>query len=192
MDKIAGKNAASAEFDDLLSGLPQAEHDYILQDVPRWKEIKGIDEDIQKVAFDFVFRLPEFCSLLKYRIRGLQQKNILEAWIDFFNKYDLKSQTNLWLSTKTIGPGIYIQHGFSTKVFAERIGKNFWINQNCTVGDHNGKPSIGDNVQVRTNAVVFGAITIGNNVKIGAGSVVNFDVPDDCTVVPQRMRIIQK
>lgn len=42
------------------------------------------------------------------------------------------------------------------------------------------------------NAVVFGGICIGNNVKIGAGCIVNKSVPDNCTVVGNPARIIKK
>ena len=43
-----------------------------------------------------------------------------------------------------------------------------------------------------SNAIVLGSITIGNNVKIGAGSVVLADVPDNCTVVGVPGRIVVK
>ncbi len=42
------------------------------------------------------------------------------------------------------------------------------------------------------NASVLGNITIGNNVRIGAGSVVLKDVPDDCTVVGVPGKIVRK
>ena len=41
------------------------------------------------------------------------------------------------------------------------------------------------------NALVFGGIRIGNNVTVGAGSVVTKDVPDNCVVVGNPARIIQ-
>ena len=40
-----------------------------------------------------------------------------------------------------------------------------------------------DNVVVGAGAKILGNITIGNNVKVGANSVVLKDVPDNCTVV---------
>lgn len=45
-------------------------------------------------------------------------------------------------------------------------------------------PTIGDRVLIGTNATLLGPITVGNDVKIGAESVVIMhDIPDDCTVV---------
>ena len=51
-------------------------------------------------------------------------------------------------------------------------------------------PILRDNVTVYANAVIIGGITIGNNAKIGAGSVVINDVPDNATVVGNPARII--
>lgn len=100
--------------------------------------------------------------------------------------------------TGKIGGGVNVVHGYSTIVYANEIGKNFTVYQNVTIGvgkkDENGvdAPIIKDNVTIFTGAVVFGAITIGNNVNIGAGAVVNKDVPDNCTVVGNPMRIIRR
>lgn len=54
------------------------------------------------------------------------------------------------------------------------------------------KPIIGENVWICTNAVVFGPITIGDNVTIGAGSIVNKSVPDNCVVVGNPARIVKR
>lgn len=45
---------------------------------------------------------------------------------------------------------------------------------------------------VGANAVIIGPITIGNNVKIGAGAIVVEDVPDNCTVVCEKAHIIRR
>lgn len=41
-------------------------------------------------------------------------------------------------------------------------------------------------------AVIVGLITIGDNVKIGAGTVVVDDIPDNCTVIDVKSRVIEK
>lgn len=76
-----------------------------------------------------------------------------------------------------------IQHGFSTIISAQRIGKNAHIYQQVTIG-YNGEkcPVIGDDVQVCCGAKVIGGITIGNNVTIGAQALVVKDVVDNCVV----------
>ena len=52
-------------------------------------------------------------------------------------------------------------------------------------------PIIGDNVWICPNCVVFGGINIGNNVVIGAGTILNKSVPDNCTVVGNPVRIVK-
>lgn len=73
------------------------------------------------------------------------------------------------------------------------IGKNCLIVKNVTIGRNFGDlkgPVIGDDVYIGTGSVVFGEVRVGNNVIIGANSVTNKDVRDNCTVVGNPMRII--
>lgn len=54
-----------------------------------------------------------------------------------------------------------------------------------------GAPVIGDNVHIHKGAIVFGGITIGNNVEIGANAVVNKPVPDNAVVAGVPARILR-
>ena len=75
---------------------------------------------------------------------------------------------------------------------AVSIGRNCTIVQMVTIGwNKDGAPQIGDNVMIGAGAILVGNIRIGNNVKIGAGAIVVEDVPDDCTVVGQKAKVIQ-
>ena len=56
----------------------------------------------------------------------------------------------------------------------------------------NGRPTIGNHVSVYTGASIFGGIHIGDNVVIGAGTVVMKDVPSGCTVVGNPARIVKR
>lgn len=109
-------------------------------------------------------------------------------------KFLLKEERTLRIYTPSLGGGIYIQHGTSTIINARSVGKNFFVNQNVTIGwrDESGNPTIGDNVRIGTGAVVLGPITIGDNVNIAAGAVVVKNVPANCTVVPAKSYICKK
>lgn len=52
-------------------------------------------------------------------------------------------------------------------------------------------PSVGNNVLIGAGAILLGNITIGNDCKIGANSVVLESVPDDCTAVGAPAKIIK-
>ena len=69
--------------------------------------------------------------------------------------------------------------------------------QNTVIGNkyQNGKyvkPYLESNIFVGANAVIIGDVHIGNNVKIGAGSVVTKSIPDNCVVVGNPAKIIYK
>lgn len=99
-----------------------------------------------------------------------------------------------------IAGGFVIYHGVGDVIVCNKAGRNFNVYQNVTIGRNpktkSGEgvdtPSFGDNVSVYANSVVIGNISIGDNVSIGAGAVVTKSVPDNCTVVGNPMRIIDK
>ena len=89
----------------------------------------------------------------------------------------------------TIGRRLFIDHGMGIVIGETcEIGDDVTLYQGVTLGGtgkEKGKrhPTIGNNVLVASGAKVLGSITIGENSKIGAGSVVLMDVPSDSTVV---------
>ena len=96
-----------------------------------------------------------------------------------------------------IGRRFFIDHG-SGVVIGEttEIGDDVLLYQGVTLGgtgNEKGKrhPTLGNHVVVGTGAKVLGGIRIGNNVKIGAGSVVVHPVPDNSTVVGIPGRVVR-
>ena len=88
-----------------------------------------------------------------------------------------------------IGRGFFIDHGMGVVIGeTTQVGENVTLYQGVTLGGtgkERGKrhPTIGSNVLISVGAKVLGAIIIGDNVKIGAGSVVLRTVPPNSTVV---------
>ena len=87
-----------------------------------------------------------------------------------------------------IGRRFFIDHAMGVIIGETTIiGDDCVLYQNVTVGGtgkESGKrhPTLGNNVMVGVGAAVLGSITIGDNSKIGGGSVVVKDVPPNCTV----------
>ena len=88
-----------------------------------------------------------------------------------------------------IGRRFFIDHGMGVVIGETcEIGDNVTVFQGVTLGGtgkENGKrhPTVKDNALIATGAKVLGSITIGENSKVGAGSVVLKDVPPNSTVV---------
>lgn len=95
-----------------------------------------------------------------------------------------------------IGPGIFFPHTSGTVIGASKIGRNVTIFQGVTLGakqidmsfDVALRPELGDFVVVGAGAKVLGGISLGDNVKVGANSVLLQSVPANATVagVPAR------
>jgi serine O-acetyltransferase len=89
----------------------------------------------------------------------------------------------------TIGKRCFIDHGMAIIIGeTTEIGDDVTIYQGVTLGGtgkDTGKrhPTIGNRVVISSGAKVLGPFKVGDDVKIGAGSVVLKEVPDGCTVV---------
>jgi serine O-acetyltransferase len=98
----------------------------------------------------------------------------------------------------TIGQGVFIDHGMGVVIGETAvIGNRCLLYQGVTLGGTgkvHGKrhPTLQENVVVGAGAKVLGAITVGANTRIGAGSVVVRNVAADCTVVGIPGRVIHQ
>lgn len=88
-----------------------------------------------------------------------------------------------------IGRRLFIDHGMGVVIGETcEVGDNVTLFQGVTLGGtgkEKGKrhPTVKDNAMIATGAKVLGSITIGDSVKVGAGSVVLEDIPPRSTVV---------
>lgn len=89
----------------------------------------------------------------------------------------------------TIGEGFVIDHGAGVVIGeTAEVGDNVTIYQGVTLGGtgkETGKrhPTVGDNVVIGAHSQLLGSINVGENVKVGSGSVVIHDAPPNSTVV---------
>jgi len=101
--------------------------------------------------------------------------------------YWIQTLYNTQISHGTrIGGGLYIPHTGGIVINpAAKIGERCYLAHNVTIGkvhagEKAGVPEIGDDVFLGVGSVILGNIRIGNNVAIGANSVVVSDIPDNC------------
>lgn len=145
-----------------------------------------------------VFLYPSFKAILHYRVAHklyLKKHYFLARWIS--QKAVRKTGIEIHPGA-TIGKGLFIDHG-SGVIIGEtaELGDNVTLYQGVTLGGtgkEKGKrhPTLEDNVMVSAGAKIIGSFRIGENSKIGAGSVVLKEVPANCTVVGVPGRIVKK
>ena len=145
-----------------------------------------------------VLLYPSFQGMLRYRVAHKLYKKkhyFLARWIS--QRAARKTGIEIHPGA-TIGNGLFIDHG-SGVIIGETavIGDNVTLYQGVTLGGtgkETGKrhPTLEDNVMVSAGAKIIGSFTIGENSKIGAGSVVLKPVPPNCTVVGVPGRIVKR
>lgn len=144
-----------------------------------------------------VLLYPSFRVILRYRLAHklyLKKHYFLARWIS--QRGARKTGIEIHPGA-VIGKGLFIDHG-SGVIIGETtvIGDNVTLYQGVTLGGtgkEQGKrhPTLEDNVMVSAGAKILGSFTIGENSKIGAGSVVLKEVPPNCTVVGVPGRIVR-
>lgn len=145
-----------------------------------------------------VLLYPSFKAMIYYRIAHklyLGRHYFLARWVS--QRSVRKTGIEIHPGA-TIGKGLFIDHGTGVVIGETAIlGDNVTLFQGVTLGG-NGKekgkrhPTIGDNVMVSAGAKILGSFSIGENSKIGAGSVVLQEVPPNSTVVGVPGRIVKR
>jgi len=97
--------------------------------------------------------------------------------------HQLGVRLGLSIPKNVFGAGLCIVH-YGTIVVSPKakVGENCRIHPSTCIGEYNGAPTLGNNVYIGPGAKLFGDIIVGNNVAIGANSVVNKNIPDNVTV----------
>ncbi|MDA3844983.1 MAG: serine O-acetyltransferase [Vallitaleaceae bacterium] len=166
---------------------------YIKEEI---RVIKDRDPAIKKTSEVFLYA--SFHAILRYRLAHwlfLRKRYFFARWVS----QKALRRTGIEIHPgAVIGKGLFIDHGTGV-VIGETciIGDDVTIYQGVTLGGtgkEHGKrhPTIGNNVMVSVGAKVLGSITIGDDVKIGAGSVVLHDIEPCSTVVGIPGRVVKK
>ncbi len=145
-----------------------------------------------------VFLYPSFKAILCYRLAHklyLKKHYFLARWIS--QRTVRKTGIEIHPGA-AIGKGLFIDHGNGVIIGETAvIGDNVTLYQGVTLGGtgkEKGKrhPTVKDNVMISAGAKVIGSFTVGENSKIGAGSVVVNEVPPNCTVVGIPGRVVKR
>ena len=154
------------------------------------EEIKVIRERDPAIHSSMeVFLYPSFKVMMHYRLAHklyLKEHYFLARWIS--QRGVRKTGIEIHPGAQ-IGKGFFIDHGNGVIIGETAIvGDNVTLYQGVTLGGtgkEHGKrhPTVGNNVMISAGAKVLGSFTIGDNSKIGAGSVVLEAVPPNSTVV---------
>ena len=176
-------------FPAILAYCLSSSKNIIEKDLQRWASIERI-ADFHWPSWIylnwFLVYKKEFRNLFYYRIgNGLISKFLAMLY---------PRLSTLYICTPSIGPGLYISHGFSTIITAKSVGENCWINQQVTVGYGNNPapPVIGNNVRIGAGAVVIGNITVGDHAFIGAGAVVAKNVAERSVMIGNPAFVLRK
>lgn len=123
------------------------------------------------------------------RIFGIPIRILYKLIIEFIMSVEIPDKLK-------VGKNFNIYHGIGIVINANCIiGDNVSIRQNTTLGskyDGGPCPKIGNNVDIGCNTVIIGDISIGDNVIIGAGSVVTKSFPNNCIIAGNPTRIIKE
>lgn len=150
-----------------------------------------------KSVLEVVLCYPGFHAILLHRLAHLLYRKrwfVLARFISQVNRFF--TQIEIHPGAK-IGAGLFIDHGAGVVIGeTAEIGDNVTLYQGVTLGGtgkEKGKrhPTIGNNVVISAGAKVLGSFMVGDDVRIGAGSVVLKEVPPGSTVVGVPGRVVQ-
>ena len=145
-----------------------------------------------------VFLYPSFKAIMRHRVAHWLYTHKCYFLARWYSQRTVRKTGIEIHPGATIGKGLFIDHGNGVIIGETTIiGDNVTLYQGVTLGGtgkEQGKrhPTIGNNVMISAGAKVLGSFTVGENSKIGAGSVVLTEVPPNCTVVGVPGRVVKR
>lgn len=145
-----------------------------------------------------VFLYPSFKVMMSYRIAHKLYMQGHYFWARWISQRAVRKTGIEIHPGAQIGENFFIDHGNGVIIGETAVvGNNVTLYQGVTLGGtgkEHGKrhPTVKDNVMISAGAKVLGSFTIGENSKIGAGSVVLKEVPPNSTVVGVPGRVVKR
>lgn len=151
----------------------------------------------QKINWYINPRLRFTRNLRFYEYYSNQPQNpynrLMALWHYYIHK-KLSYKLGFTIRKNTFEEGVLFGH-YGSLIVSEKahIGKYCRIHVGVNIGTFDGKSAtIGDHCSISPGVKIVKAVTIGNNVVIGANAVVNRDIPDNCIVAGIPARIIKR
>lgn len=162
-----------------------------------FKNVKKNDPALHS-TFELFFNYPGLWALFFHRIAHALYKKGLRFIPRFISAVGLFLTTIDIHPATSIGRRVFIDHGTGVVIGETAvIGDDVIIYQQVTLGGvstNKGKrhPTIERSVVIGAGAKILGNITIGENTKVGANSVIVKDVPKNCTAVGIPARVLKR
>jgi serine O-acetyltransferase len=142
-----------------------------------------------KSTLEVVLCYPGLHAILLHRIAHALNRNGLQLLARLISQFN-RSLTGIEIHPGAkVGKRLFIDHGMGVVIGeTTEIGDDVTMYQNVTLGGTSMEkkkrhPTIGSNVVIGAGAKILGNVSIGNGAKIGAGSLVIKDVPENMIVV---------
>ena len=183
--------------------------------IKKYKELKEIlkyikklyykDKSAMRILFDKfthesnmeIWKFQKSLRITEYLFNNKEKIVNIFLYTIFLRKTNkLGIKLGIYIPVNVFDKGLKIDHYGSIIVNGLcRIGENCRLHgNNCIgnkgVGTEKEFPTIGNNLDLGTGAVIIGAVKLGNNVKIGANAVVNKSFENDCVLVGMPARKI--
>ncbi len=172
-------------------------NEIVSKDLKRFDTAPSLKDKIANNESWYIFRLIKHIRLEEFHMNKGGWHKLARLWHKLMYKR-LSFKLNITIYPGTVGAGLRIYHagGFT------HIGKHCRIGKNCTIvsgvvfGNKYEEETdeitiVGDNCYFGIGARILGAVKIGNNVTVGANSVVTKDIPDNAIVGGVPAKIIR-
>jgi len=155
------------------------------------EDLRANSWSLRPCCMVLAYRIAHFCSVWRKKnvMNNLWAAPVLLAYrfiTECLFGYEIQAAA-------TIGRRFVIHHGYAVVINKFVVaGDDFTIRHGVTIGNRGQSlacPVIGNGVELGANVILIGDITLGNNVTVGAGSVVLDSVPDNALVVGEKARV---